>query len=66
MNYKQTVSLPLKSVNNARELGGYKTSDGKSVKHGLLLRTGKLDKITDEDIRLCQVKCVSFFEKLEN
>ena len=52
MNYKQTVSLPLKSVKNARELGGYKTSDGKSVKHGLLLRTGKLDKITNEDITI--------------
>ena len=52
MNSKQTVSLPLKSVNNARELGGYKTSDGKSVKHGLLLRTGRLDNITDEDIAI--------------
>ena len=52
MNDKQAVSLPLKSVNNARELGGYKTSGGRSVKHGLLLRTGKLDKITDEDITI--------------
>ena len=52
MSCKQTMALPLKSVHNARELGGYKASDGRSVKHGMLLRTGKLDNITNEDITI--------------
>lgn len=44
-------SIGLASVPNARELGGYKTYDGRSVRTGLLLRTARLDKATAEDIR---------------
>lgn len=42
-------SIGLTGVKNARELGGYKTTDGRTVKSGKLLRTGKLVKATDED-----------------
>ena len=42
-------SIGLKGVKNARELGGYQTTDGRTVKFGKLLRTGKLVKATDED-----------------
>jgi protein-tyrosine phosphatase len=49
MSLKQ--SIPLKSVANARELGGYRTPDGRTVKTGVLLRTGNLNNITDEDIQ---------------
>ena len=35
-------SIGLTSVSNARELGGYKTKDGRTVKFGKLLRTGEL------------------------
>ena len=41
--------MELKRVANARELGGYKTADGRTVKSDVLLRTGRLDDISDED-----------------
>lgn len=41
-------SLSIKSVGNARELGGF-TADGRSIKHGLLLRTASLSDISAED-----------------
>lgn len=42
-------SIGLTGVRNARELGGYRTSDGRVVRHGCLLRTGKLENMTDAD-----------------
>lgn len=50
MNLKQ--SIPLKSIQNARELGGYLNADGRRIKDGVLLRTANLHGISDEDIRL--------------
>lgn len=50
MNCKQAVFL--KSISNARELGGYMTADGRTVKKNLLLRTAALHGISDEDIRI--------------
>ena len=44
-------SLLLTGVGNARELGGYTTEDGRTVKHGALLRTAKLADATEEDIQ---------------
>ncbi len=52
MSLKQ--SIPLKSVANARELGGYLTSDGRTVRNGVLLRTANLNDITAEDIQTLQ------------
>lgn len=43
-------SLGLKGVRNARHLGGYPTKDGKKVKDHLLLRTGRMNEATPEDI----------------
>lgn len=45
-------SIHLNSIQNARELGGYVTADGRRVKNGVLLRTAMLHGISDEDIRL--------------
>ncbi|MEG1721127.1 MAG: tyrosine-protein phosphatase, partial [Pseudoflavonifractor sp.] len=42
-------SLGLSKVENARQLGGYRTEDGRRVKDGLLLRSGKLSGATPED-----------------
>ena len=44
-------SVQLKSIKNARELGGYRTADGRRIKDGVLLRTGRLKDISDEDVR---------------
>ena len=35
---------------NFRDLGGYKTSDGRTVKSGLIFRSGELPNLTNEDI----------------
>ena len=41
--------LPMDGAHNTRELGGYKTTDGKSVKWGMLYRSDKLSDISDTD-----------------
>lgn len=47
---KQRV-LPLEGGQNFRELGGYKTADGREVKWGLLYRSGAMDRLTEADFR---------------
>ena len=42
-------SIGLTGVENARELGGYKTKDGRTVKFGKLIRTGELTNMTADD-----------------
>ncbi len=37
--------LDIKGLPNIRDLGGYKTTDGKSIKYGALYRSGKLYKL---------------------
>ena len=37
--------INMKSISNARELGGYKTMDGKRVREGVLLRTASLTDV---------------------
>lgn len=44
-------SIGLTGVGNARELGGYTTTDGKTVKRGLLLRSAALSNATEDDIK---------------
>ena len=48
--FENSQSLSLIGVGNARELGGYETEGGRTVKRGVLLRTAKLVNATDEDI----------------
>jgi protein-tyrosine phosphatase len=42
--------LPLDGTNNARDLGGYTTTEGRVVKHGLLFRSDSLAHLTDNDL----------------
>ena len=46
--------LPLKSVRNPRDLGGYVGADGRKIKDGLLLRTGTVSCITPKDAAFLQ------------
>lgn len=41
--------LPVKSIPNARDLGGYTGIDDRRIKSKKLLRTGKLNKLSGED-----------------
>jgi len=43
-------AVPLQGVLNARDLGGYRTTDGRTVRTGLVYRTGELNKATDADL----------------
>lgn len=45
----RTQSIGLKSVFNARDLGGYVLPGGKRVRKGFLLRGGAFDVLSDED-----------------
>lgn len=47
---KLIQSISLSSIHNARELGGYKTVDGYTIRNGVLLRTSALHDISDNDI----------------
>lgn len=44
-------ALGLSGVENARQLGGYVTEDGRKVKSGMLLRSAKLAEATEDDIQ---------------
>lgn len=47
-----STSMGLAGVGNARELGGYRAADGRTVKRGVLLRTAALSGATEEDLRI--------------
>lgn len=44
--------IPLKSLVNTRDLGGYRTMEGKSILPGRLIRSGALFEAAPEDLKL--------------
>lgn len=46
--------LPLQGGRNFRDLGGYRTSDGRTVKWGLLYRSGEMHDLTPADYAYLQ------------
>jgi len=44
-------SVPLEGQSNFRDIGGYETVDGKTVKTGILYRSGELHALTDADVQ---------------
>lgn len=48
----QPSILRLESGNNFRDLGGNRGADNRPIKHGLLFRSGSLDKLSEKDLIL--------------
>ncbi len=46
--------VPLQGQPNFRDVGGYRTSGGKSVKRGVVFRSGRMPRLTDNDIAKVQ------------
>lgn len=46
--------IALEGQSNFRDIGGYKTIDGRTVKWGEVYRTGELPRLTDEDIAILE------------
>ncbi|AUG78369.1 hypothetical protein CFP65_3579 [Kitasatospora sp. MMS16-BH015] len=43
-------TLGLRGAVNARDLGGYRTRDGRTVRHGVALRADALNRLSEEDL----------------
>ncbi|MCM6774385.1 tyrosine-protein phosphatase [Nocardia sp. CDC159] len=57
-------SLHLQGVLNARDLGGYRASDGRVVRSGLVLRSGELSRATDADLAALTDREVRYVDDL--
>ncbi len=42
--------LPLEGMDNFRDLGGYRTKDGRTTRWGRLYRSGQLSELSDDDV----------------
>lgn len=55
--------IQMENVMNFRDMGGYKASDGREVKPGLIYRSGDLSKMTEKDIALLhELKITAIFD----
>ena len=60
--------LPFTGAHNFRDLGGYKTEDGRTVKWGKIYRSDNLHSLTDEDLKYMKrlnIKSVVDFRSVE-
>jgi protein-tyrosine phosphatase len=49
-NVQKNRRLPFSGAKNFRDLGGYKTADGKMIRWGVLYRSDGLHRLTDDDL----------------
>ena len=49
-NEARSRHIPLQGQSNFRDLGGYETRDGRTVKWNAVYRSGRFPKLTDEDV----------------
>lgn len=52
--YPDNRVIPFEGVHNFRDMGGYRTSDGRKIKYGLFFRSGELAGMTEQDKALFQ------------
>nr|WP_232541414.1 tyrosine-protein phosphatase [Nocardia bovistercoris] len=57
-------ALGLQGVQNARDAGGYRTVDGRSVRTGLVYRTGQLNNATPADLAVLGERGVAVVDDL--
>lgn len=57
-------AAPLQGVPDARDIGGYRTTDGRVVRTGLVYRTGELNKATDADLATLTTREVRYVDDL--
>lgn len=58
--------LPLQNVQNARDIGGYRTVDGRTVKWDVIFRTAELSHLSAADIDLLRGKGVRSIHDLRS
>lgn len=58
-NY-ETKLIGIQNGRNFRELGGYKTVSGQTIKYNKLLRTGNLADLSSSDLELLQKHGVKY------
>lgn len=46
--------IPMDGQSNFRDIGGYKTADGKTVKWGAIFRSGELPRLSDDDVKIIE------------
>jgi protein-tyrosine phosphatase len=52
--YPANRVIPFEGAHNFRDMGGYRTSDGRKVKYGLFFRSDELTGLTEQDLMFMQ------------
>ena len=52
-------SISLGGQSNFRDIGGYETVDGRTVKTGIVYRSGELHALTNQDVEKSSSRCSS-------
>ncbi|MEU1431817.1 tyrosine-protein phosphatase [Nocardia sp. NPDC005746] len=61
-----TTAIRLDGATNFRDIGGYRTADGRTVRTGLVYRSNGLDKLTDADLAKLNTAGVTLDVDLRN